>query len=442
MRRSTPSPVPAEMGHDGREGRGVRATSAGSSSLGARRLVSARMTGFVTPASASSTLACRGSLALVGSVGDHHHGVGVLGGGAALAVHVLAEAAVGLVDAGVSTTTKQAVGAAGRDDGEHAVAGGLRFRQTMERPSPTRALSRVLLPTLGRPTRATTPAAASGGATGRRSVEFHEGREDTSRAPMRLSVPSIAVSFWICSVFALAQRARPTRCRAGGRRVTSVVRAPAAWGPRRSFRRGVRDGRGRARVQRAVYLCRRERQRLARTLGEATDGALFELGARDARAALRRRAGRAPALCDPRQFRRETAAHRVARGVPHRPDGGHRRRVRPLRARGAAARRPSRPGRPGSASRRTRWWASTGTTRGATARGSARGLPTEAEWSARPAAPTSAPSPGAGGGTRGAPTTAPSARVPRRRGRPPHTAPVGPYPRAPRPSARSTWRAT
>ncbi len=123
-------------------------------------------------------------------------------------------------------------------------------------------------------------------------------------------MPSIAVSFGICSVFALAQRAPtdPTP-RAGAAGVTSVV-APAAgatvYVPSGEFVMGA-DERG---VLRAVYLCRRERQRLARTLGEAPDAALFELRAR----VLGQLCGDAQAelpLCDPRQFERETAARTV-----------------------------------------------------------------------------------------------------------------------------------
>jgi formylglycine-generating enzyme required for sulfatase activity len=80
--------------------------------------------------------------------------------------------------------------------------------------------------------------------------------------------------------------------------------------PAGEFVMGI-DPRG---VQRAVSLCRRERQRLARVLQDPPDGSLFELRARvlaqlcgDARAEL--------PLCDPRQFEGETQARTVWLGA-------------------------------------------------------------------------------------------------------------------------------
>jgi len=82
--------------------------------------------------------------------------------------------------------------------------------------------------------------------------------------------------------------------------------AATAYVPAGEFVMGA-DERG---VLRAVHLCRRERQRLTRVLGEAADGVLFELRTR-VLAQLCGDAAREFSLCDPRQFERETAAHAV-----------------------------------------------------------------------------------------------------------------------------------
>lgn len=127
---------------------------------------------------------------------------------------------------------------------------------------------------------------------------------------MRPWKPSIALCFALAGAFAGAQRQAPVaRARAGRAGVTAPVATAAAatvYVPAGEFVMGA-DERG---VQRAVYLCRRERGRLARVLREAADGGLFELRAR-VLAQLCGDAALEVPLCDPRQFERETAAHAV-----------------------------------------------------------------------------------------------------------------------------------
>lgn len=121
---------------------------------------------------------------------------------------------------------------------------------------------------------------------------------------------SIAALFALSGAAARAQRvAAAPRGHGGTTDVTAAV-SPAAGAtvgvPAGEFVMGL-DARG---VARAVALCRRERQGLARVLGESPDAAFFELRAR----VLGQLCGAAQGefnLCDPRQFERETAAHGV-----------------------------------------------------------------------------------------------------------------------------------
>ncbi len=127
---------------------------------------------------------------------------------------------------------------------------------------------------------------------------------------MRPWKPSIALCFTLAGAFAGAQGAGADTCGPAGRAGVTAPLATAStvtvYVPAGEFVMGA-DERG---VQRAVYLCRRERTQLARVLGDAPGEGLFELRAR-VLAQLCGDAALEVPLCDPRQFERETTAHAV-----------------------------------------------------------------------------------------------------------------------------------